>query len=48
MMIFKNLHERTQIFIGNEEDVKMVESSIKKEEVSNDIYMSNKSYIAFN
>ena len=39
----KNLHERTPIFIGSEEDVKMVESFMKKEEVSTDIYISNKS-----
>ncbi len=39
----KNLHERTPIFIGSEEDVKMVESFMKKEEVSSEIYISNKS-----
>ena len=39
----KNLHERTPIFIGSEEDVKTVESFMKKEEVSSDIYISNKS-----
>jgi fructose-1,6-bisphosphatase I len=39
----KNLHERTPIFIGSEEDVKTVESFMKKEEVSTDVYISNKS-----
>ncbi len=37
------LHERTPIFIGSEDDVKMVEEFMAKEEVKSDIYLSNKS-----
>ncbi len=39
----KNLHERTPVFIGSEEDVKTVESFMQKEEVGSDVYIGNKS-----
>ncbi len=39
----KKLHEKTPIFIGSEEDVKKVEEYMAKEEVNNEIYLSNKS-----
>ena len=39
----KYLHERTPIFIGSEDDVRIVEEFMAKEEVNNEIYISNKS-----
>ncbi len=39
----KNLHERTPIFIGSEEDVLTVEKFMAKEEINNEVYLSNKS-----
>ncbi len=40
----KSLHENTPLFIGSEEDVKMAEAFIAKEEIDNEIYIINKSY----
>ncbi len=39
----KSLHEKTPIFIGSEEDVKMVGEFMAKEEVNSEIYLSSKS-----
>ena len=36
------LHEKTPLFIGSEEDVKMVEEFMAKEEISSEVYFSNK------
>jgi fructose-1,6-bisphosphatase I len=36
----KDLHERTPLFIGSEEDVKMAEDFMAKEESANEIYMN--------
>ncbi|MCL5028052.1 MAG: class 1 fructose-bisphosphatase [Bacteroidetes bacterium] len=38
----KKLHEKTPVFIGSEEDVMKVEEYMAKEEVNNEIYLSNK------
>ncbi|MHB8580729.1 MAG: class 1 fructose-bisphosphatase, partial [Ignavibacteriaceae bacterium] len=35
----KSLHENTPLFIGSEEDIKMVEAFIAKEEIDNEIYI---------
>ena len=37
----KDLHERTPLFIGSDEDVKMVEEFMAKEEVTNEIYINS-------
>ena len=37
----KDLHQRTPLFIGSEDDVKMVEEFMAKEEVTNEIYMKS-------
>jgi fructose-1,6-bisphosphatase I len=37
----QDLHERTPLFIGSEEDVKTVERFIAKEEVENEIYINS-------
>ena len=39
----ESLHERTPLFIGNEEDIKMVESFMAIEEVNAESYIANKS-----
>ena len=38
-----DIHQRTPIFIGSEEDVKMVEHFMVKEEVNSEVYISSKS-----
>ncbi len=38
----KSLHEKTPIFIGNEDDVKLVEKFMAQEEIKSEIYISNK------
>ena len=38
----REIHERTPIFIGSEEDVKQVEEFMAKEEVEEEVLMSNK------
>ncbi len=38
----ENLHQRTPIFIGSEEDIKMAEDFMAKEEVKDEVYIGDK------